>query len=80
MGAIERKPLPADLVRARSRFQSCRGRRKLGEGIPKPLWALAAWALARFIFPETKRLPAARSSAATLVDSHPTTSGSSHPL
>ena len=42
--------------------------------------ALAAWALARFIFPETKRLPAARSSAATLVDSHPTTFGSSHPL
>jgi len=42
MGAIERKPLPADLVRARSRFQAWRGRRKLGERIPKPLWALAA--------------------------------------
>jgi hypothetical protein len=42
MGAIERGPLPADLVRARSRFQAWRGRRKIGERIPPPLWALAA--------------------------------------
>ena len=41
MGAIERKPLPTDLVRARSRFQAWRGRRKLGERIPRALWALA---------------------------------------
>ena len=42
MGAIERGPLPADLVRARSRFQAWRGQRKLGERIPQSLWALAA--------------------------------------
>ena len=42
MGAIEREPLPADLVQARSRFQAWRGRRKLGQRIPQPLWALAS--------------------------------------
>jgi hypothetical protein len=41
MGAIERGPLPADLVQARSRFQAWRGRRKVGERIPQPLWTLA---------------------------------------
>ena len=42
MGAIEREPLPADLLRAQSRFQTWRGRRKLGQRIPQPLWALAS--------------------------------------
>ena len=41
MGAIERGPLPADLVRARSRFQAWRGQRKLGERIPQSLWTMA---------------------------------------
>jgi hypothetical protein len=41
MGAIERGPLPADLLQARSRFQTWRGRRKVGERIPQPLWTLA---------------------------------------
>ena len=41
MGAIERGSLPADLERARSRFQAWRGRRKVGERIPQPLWTLA---------------------------------------
>ncbi len=41
MGAIERGPLPADLVQARSRFQAWRGRRKVGERIPPSLWTLA---------------------------------------
>src|SRR3954451_7028145 len=41
MGAIERGPLPAELLQARSRFQAWRGRRKVGERIPQPLWALA---------------------------------------
>ena len=41
MGAIERGPLPADLLQARSRFQAWRGRRKVGERIPQPLWTLA---------------------------------------
>ena len=41
MGAIERGSLPADLERARSRFQAWRGRRKAGERIPQSLWALA---------------------------------------
>jgi len=41
MGAIERGSLPADLERARSRFQAWRGRRKLGERISQPLWSLA---------------------------------------
>jgi hypothetical protein len=42
MGAIERGSLPADLERVRSQFQAWRGRRKIGERIPQPLWALAA--------------------------------------
>ena len=41
MGAIERGPLPADLVQARSRFQAWRGRRKVGQRISQPLWTLA---------------------------------------
>ena len=41
MGAIERGPLPADLLQARSRFQAWRGRRKVGERIPQSLWTLA---------------------------------------
>jgi|SRR6185437_3546841 len=42
MGAIERGSLPADLQQARSRFQAWRGRRRIGERIPRPLWELAA--------------------------------------
>ena len=41
MGAIQREPLPADLVRVRSRFQSGLRRRKFGERIPASLWAPA---------------------------------------
>lgn len=41
MGAIERGQLPPDLIRGRTRFQAWRGQRKLGERIPRPLWALA---------------------------------------
>jgi hypothetical protein len=41
MGAIERGSLPADLERARSRFQAWRTRRKVGTRIPRTLWALA---------------------------------------
>src|SRR5512142_3349656 len=41
MGANERGQLPPDLVRGRTRFQAWRERRKVGEQIPQPLWALA---------------------------------------
>jgi hypothetical protein len=41
MGAIERGPLPADLVRGRTRFQAWRTRRKVGTRIPRTLWAVA---------------------------------------
>ena len=41
MGAIERGSLPADLERARSRFQAWRGRRKIGTRIPRTLRAVA---------------------------------------
>jgi hypothetical protein len=41
MGASVRGELPKDLVRARSRFQAWRWRRKAGARIPQPLWALA---------------------------------------
>jgi hypothetical protein len=41
MGVIERESVPADLQRARSRFQAWRGRRKIGARIPRTLWALA---------------------------------------
>ena len=41
MGAIDRGSLPADLERARSRFQAWRTRRKVGERIPQSLWAAA---------------------------------------
>jgi hypothetical protein len=41
MGAIERGSLPADLERARSRFQAWRTRRKAGTRIPRTLWAVA---------------------------------------
>jgi hypothetical protein len=39
--AIERRSLPADLERARSRFQAWRGRRERGTRIPRTLWAVA---------------------------------------
>jgi hypothetical protein len=41
MGAIGRGALPADLERARSRFQAWRERRKRGTCIPQSLWTLA---------------------------------------
>jgi len=41
MGLIERGRSPADLLQARSRSQAWRGRRKVGERIPQPLWTLA---------------------------------------
>jgi hypothetical protein len=41
MGEIERGSLPADLQRARNRFQTWRKRRKRGTCIPHPLWTLA---------------------------------------
>lgn len=41
MGAVERGELPPDLMQGRSRFRAWRGQRKLGERIPRPLWALA---------------------------------------
>ena len=41
MGAIERGALPADLERARSRFQAWRGRHKRGTRIPQSLWTVA---------------------------------------
>jgi len=41
MGASERRELPPDLARGRSRFQAWRGERKLGDRIPRRLWALA---------------------------------------
>lgn len=41
MGALERRSSPDDLLRARSRFQAWRARRKVGERIPEPLWTLA---------------------------------------
>jgi hypothetical protein len=41
MGAIERGQFPPDLMHGRSRFQAWRGERKLGDRIPRPLWALA---------------------------------------
>ena len=41
MGANERGQLPAELIGARSRFLAWRGRRKVGERIPQPLWDLA---------------------------------------
>lgn len=42
MDAIERGSFPADLQQARGRFQAWRARRKVGERIPRALWALAA--------------------------------------
>jgi hypothetical protein len=41
MDASERRELPPDLARGRSRFQAWRGERKLGDRIPRRLWALA---------------------------------------
>ena len=41
MGAVERGSLPADLERARSRFQAWRTRRTVGTRIPRTLWAVA---------------------------------------
>ncbi len=41
MGASKRRQPPPDLVRGRSQFQAWRGRRKVGERIPQPLWEMA---------------------------------------
>ncbi len=41
MGTSQRKQLPLDLVRGRSRFQAWRAQRKPGGRIPQPLWAMA---------------------------------------
>jgi hypothetical protein len=41
MDTSKREPLPPDLVRGRSRFQTWRGQRKAGGRIPEALWALA---------------------------------------
>jgi hypothetical protein len=41
MGAMERGEASANLVQAQSRFQAWRRRRRVGERIPRPLWALA---------------------------------------
>jgi hypothetical protein len=41
MGTRAHDGLPPDLLRARSRFQVWRQRRKAGDRIPRPLWALA---------------------------------------
>ena len=41
MNTGERGQLPPDLERARGRFQTWRGRRKIGERIPRTLWATA---------------------------------------
>jgi len=41
MGTSKREQLPPDLERGRSRFQSWRERRKVGERIPQTLWTLA---------------------------------------
>jgi hypothetical protein len=41
MGTSERAQSAADLADGRTRFQAWRGRRKLGERIPQPLWTLA---------------------------------------
>ena len=48
MGASERGELPRDLVRARSRFQTWRGRRQTGGRIPHGLWALAVRLVNRY--------------------------------
>jgi hypothetical protein len=41
MNASERRALPQDLARARTRFQAWRYRRQAGGRIPQRLWALA---------------------------------------
>lgn len=41
MGVVERGKLPPGLMQGRSRFRAWRGQRKLGERIPRLLWALA---------------------------------------
>ncbi len=41
MGTRAHDGLPPELLRARSRFQVWRRRRKAGDRIPRPLWALA---------------------------------------
>lgn len=47
MAARERRELPADLARARSRFQAWRFHRQRGDRIPERLWALAVRLAAR---------------------------------
>src|SRR3954471_18958752 len=41
MDTSQRRQLPPDLVRGRSRFQAWRGQRKAGGRIPQPLWEMA---------------------------------------
>lgn len=41
MGVSDHRKLPLDLARGQARFQAWRKQRKLGERIPRPLWALA---------------------------------------
>ena len=41
MGTSKHEPLPPELVRGRSRFQSWRGTRKAGRRIPQALWEMA---------------------------------------
>jgi hypothetical protein len=41
MGTRQRRELPPDLVRGRSRFQAWRGQRKAGGQIPQALWEMA---------------------------------------
>jgi hypothetical protein len=41
MGTRQRRQLPPDLVRGRSRFQAWRAQRKAGGRIPQGLWAMA---------------------------------------
>jgi hypothetical protein len=41
MGTRQRRQLPPDLVRGRSRFQAWRGQRKVGGRIPHALWTMA---------------------------------------
>src|SRR5690348_10750211 len=41
MGTSKHEPLPPDLARGRSRFQSWRATRKAGSRIPPALWELA---------------------------------------
>jgi hypothetical protein len=41
MGTRQRRQLPPELMRGRSRFQTWRGQRKVGGRIPQGLWTMA---------------------------------------